>query len=262
MKNRLLSSQRSAFTLIELLVVIAIIAILASILFPVFGRARENGRKAACMSNLKQLGLGMMQYSQDYDERFMAYSNSGNPELNYRQTVQPYLKSIQIWRCPSNPSNSTIVNNDNTTGTGWISYAANPRLIMPQWAGPAPSLGFVERAAEKIILGEVRGGTGAASDAQYNYMYPDYGGGGNTKIQDIGFAGHLGRWNCLFVDGHVKSLRPVQTGTPVNMWGTMYDNSGTNCSTGWPVIYTQGINCDQPSNQMLNGLNALERVYN
>lgn len=60
---------KHGFTLIELLVVIAIIAILASILFPVFARARENARRSSCMSNLKQLGLAFMQYTQDYDEQ-------------------------------------------------------------------------------------------------------------------------------------------------------------------------------------------------
>ena len=61
-------ARQTAFTLIETLVVIAIIAILAAILFPVFARARENGRRAACQSNVKQILLGMMQYTQDYDE--------------------------------------------------------------------------------------------------------------------------------------------------------------------------------------------------
>ncbi len=64
------------FTLIELLVVIAIIAILAAILFPVFARARENARRASCQSNLKQVGLGIMQYVQDYDERYMPMFSS------------------------------------------------------------------------------------------------------------------------------------------------------------------------------------------
>ena len=65
--------RRKGFTLIELLVVIAIIAILAAILFPVFARARENARKSNCLSNLKQLGNGMMMYVQDYDECFTGY---------------------------------------------------------------------------------------------------------------------------------------------------------------------------------------------
>ncbi|MFO8079838.1 MAG: prepilin-type N-terminal cleavage/methylation domain-containing protein, partial [Armatimonadota bacterium] len=65
-----MSTHRRGFTLIELLVVIAIIAILAAILFPVFARAREKARQTSCLSNLKQLGLGMQMYAQDYDERF------------------------------------------------------------------------------------------------------------------------------------------------------------------------------------------------
>ena len=71
------ASSKKAFTLIELLVVIAIIAILAAILFPVFARARENARRASCQSNLKQIGLGLIQYSQDYDEQLTpAWSGS------------------------------------------------------------------------------------------------------------------------------------------------------------------------------------------
>lgn len=62
--------QKTGFTLMELLVVIAIISILAAILFPVFARARENARRSSCMSNLKQIGLGIMQYTQDNDERY------------------------------------------------------------------------------------------------------------------------------------------------------------------------------------------------
>src|SRR6188472_4028670 len=89
---------KSGFTLIELLVVIAIIAILASILFPVFARARENARRSSCQSNLKQIGLGIMQYTQDYDEKYPEFNPSG---LGWAAATQPYLKSTQILQCPS-----------------------------------------------------------------------------------------------------------------------------------------------------------------
>ena len=101
--------RKRAFTLIELLVVIAIIAILASILFPVFGRARENARRSSCMSNLKQIGLGIIQYSQDYDEKAPRawIGTAGNPNYSgptdpkWMDSVFPYIKSTQIFSCPS-----------------------------------------------------------------------------------------------------------------------------------------------------------------
>ena len=74
MKTR---SARSGFTLIELLVVIAIIAILAAILFPVFQKVRENARRSSCLSNEKQLGLAIIQYTQDTDETFGVVDNVG-----------------------------------------------------------------------------------------------------------------------------------------------------------------------------------------
>ena len=95
-----------AFALIELLVLIAIIAILAAILFPVFARARENARRASCQSNLKQIGLGLLQYSQDYDGQMTpAYigSDTGSNANNtkWMDVVQPYVKSTQLFTCPS-----------------------------------------------------------------------------------------------------------------------------------------------------------------
>ncbi|RYG61266.1 DUF1559 domain-containing protein, partial [bacterium] len=101
--SRLHSTARRGFTLIELLVVIAIIAILASILFPVFGRARENGRRSSCLSNLKQIGLAFMQYSQDYDEAY-PLTSFGATNISWTNGAQPYLKSTQIFRCPSDIS--------------------------------------------------------------------------------------------------------------------------------------------------------------
>ena len=125
---------RNAFTLIELLVVIAIIAFLAAILFPVFARARENARRSSCMSNLKQIGLGVMMYVQDYDEFYPRaayssaelppngswYSSGGVYSWFWQQTIYPYTKSDQLYQCPSSSS----------TGKPYSqNYGANSQII-------------------------------------------------------------------------------------------------------------------------------------
>src|SRR5713226_5188933 len=100
-------SKRFAFTLIELLVVIAIIAILAAILFPVFAQARERARMTACVSNMRQIGSGLMMYVQDYDEAFpfcrFHVDQTGQPVYVWRNAIRPYLKSLDVLGCPSNP---------------------------------------------------------------------------------------------------------------------------------------------------------------
>jgi len=111
---------RQGFTLIELLVVIAIISILASILFPVFARARENARRASCLSNLKQIGLGMMMYVQDYDERYpQAYYTVDSVTTTWQDMLQPYVKSEQIFICPSSSRTEPLNGN----------YGVNARFI-------------------------------------------------------------------------------------------------------------------------------------
>jgi prepilin-type N-terminal cleavage/methylation domain-containing protein len=116
--------EAKGFTLIELLVVIAIIALLAAILFPVFARARENARRASCQSNLKQLGLGLMQYTQDYDEMLPAGENTTNGYwgTGWAGGIFPYVKSAQVYVCP----------NDTTRGSGTnphpVSYSYNINL--------------------------------------------------------------------------------------------------------------------------------------
>src|SRR5437870_793269 len=113
------SARRRGFTLIELLVVIAIIAILAAILFPVFAQARESARQASCLSNTKQLGLAVMQYIQDYDERFPtpmyplpasdpSYAKRDSPwgiwyryQYGWNHIIFPYVKNVQVFLCPS-----------------------------------------------------------------------------------------------------------------------------------------------------------------
>lgn len=92
------------FTLIELLVVIAIISILAAILFPVFARARENARAASCLSNVKQMGLAIAMYKQDYDGKYPFARWKGGVDHWYDHFLGPYIKNKQVQICPSNSS--------------------------------------------------------------------------------------------------------------------------------------------------------------
>ena len=110
----MVSSRKSTkgFTLIELLVVIAIIAILAAILFPVFAKAREKARQTSCLSNMKQMGLGWMQYVQDYDETYPLGAYNKPPWITAFATwtmwgggpsntaIDPYIKTGWVWWCP------------------------------------------------------------------------------------------------------------------------------------------------------------------
>ena len=120
---------KAGFTLIELLVVIAIIAILAAILFPAFAKARESARRSSCSSNLKQLGITIMQYTQEYDEKYPQANGyrGGTWENTWYWNVHPLVKSYDVFRCPSDPIG---------TGTqAWagprLSYVANAYLANP-----------------------------------------------------------------------------------------------------------------------------------
>jgi prepilin-type N-terminal cleavage/methylation domain-containing protein/prepilin-type processing-associated H-X9-DG protein len=146
--------ERKGFTLIELLTVISIIALLAAILFPVFSRARENARRASCQSNLKQIGLAINQYTQDYDGRtpmgeIYPFATSAEtcastylpnlPLFNPYKTqptwmgyIYPYTKSIQIYYCPSGPINSEALEWKNAPGSDRrFGYSYNPN-VLPQ----------------------------------------------------------------------------------------------------------------------------------
>lgn len=205
-----------AFTLIELLVVIAIIAILAAILFPVFARARENARRSSCQSNLKQIGLGILQYTQDYDETMPPYQNDSTVYYPWHNRIEPYVKSVQLYKCPSNttPDANTVYasgfprsytangGNEGTSGDGF--GGARP---WKQFNGVA--LSAINLPSTTISVCETRGGM---SDPQMNNAswLAD-----STKT----FTSHLGMTNFLFCDGHVKSLKPTATGSAsINMW--------------------------------------------
>ncbi len=198
--------KRRAFTLIELLVVIAIIAILAAILFPVFAKAREKARQSSCLSNGKQIGIAVMQYTQDYDETYPGGAGMGpggawNPA--FWDLVQPYLKSSQVFKCPS------AANPPNANGTPYpVTYGCNYNIM--KW-GSGASMASIDAPASRILLGEKNNGD-----------WPCYPSntpiGGYVTAASMPQHWHTDGDNFIYCDGHCKWLKAGQDVAPVNQW--------------------------------------------
>ena len=204
------------FTLIELLVVIAIIGVLAAILFPVFSRARENGRRASCLSNMKQIGLAITQYTQDYDERMVSvymYYGPGNTNLAWWQDMtQPYMKSYQLVICPSHhPPTAYAVNRPvgypnplltSYVGNNIFNDWSNAAIFPPMRAGAnvGRSLAEFEEPSTTIVVTEVR------SDIMelFDWSHTDWGNA--SRIDKRHFDG----CSFLYADGHAKWLKQSQ----------------------------------------------------
>ena len=225
--------RRGGFTLIELLVVIAIIAILAAILFPVFARARENARRASCQSNLKQLGIMVMMYTQDYDEMhpptFYGGSASGTSQ-SWMRFMQPYIKSTQVFQCPSEGEaignapgagapvhyayNLNIGGNAPAGATSGVSYTSVSSLqapattvmmsdsgsLPPGWAASTKPAGTPAHQWDKRIATDKHTTWVLVSptSTNLNFTTVDYG---------APLARHLETANVLWADGHVKAHR-------------------------------------------------------
>jgi len=209
---------KKAFTLIELLVVIAIIAILAAILFPVFAQARESARTISCLSNVKQISLGLTMYVQDYDERFPLWGgqaeDTGNalfgkidPDtvaLTYHYTgwdkqVAPYIKNRQIFQCPDNYGPGTAdqaswAGNDNSACSGVLNYALSARLSGKSWDSwsQGSKLASISWPANAIMVAEdgTNSSTGATSSDSCCKAGTYYSGGNCYDCDNSG----CGEW--------------------------------------------------------------------
>jgi prepilin-type N-terminal cleavage/methylation domain-containing protein/prepilin-type processing-associated H-X9-DG protein len=206
-----------AFTLIELLVVIAIIAILAAVLFPVFAQAREKARQASCLSNLKQISLGWMQYVQDYDEMTpMSAWTTEAQDSGWRAIpfyrIQPYVKNETVMLCPSDAvpwldwdDHDLPMNGDPGTpenprpGTHWMrgSFAYNTQM---GYTRPI-SIAAIERPGDAFLAWDATHWYASESHIQYYTWNKEKTGG------QFGFEGrHNNRINMAYADGHAKSL--------------------------------------------------------
>jgi len=233
------------FTLIELLVVIAIIAILAAILFPVFARARENARRSSCQSNLKQIGLGLLQYVQDFDEMMPAGAYSTTPATKWMDVIHPYTKSTQIFTCPSDsaglpfqfPSGSTsnfgsyAINaayprtGDNANSPTSDVGGATPVMVSnAQIATPATTMWIAD-------VTPINAGNGNSNNAANAYRFIPRDVNPTISTTDpkswvwsgdtAGAGGHiterhLDTTNILFCDGHVKAMKLSRISDTVN----------------------------------------------
>ena len=226
--------RKRAFTLIELLVVIAIISILAAILFPVFARARESARRASCLSNMKQLGLGMMMYVQDYDGVYFARSYGGTyagqttagattttgywapwgamPDSEW--ILDSYIKNKQIFDCPSYegfyPANNPPILNgiaynlipgypQGNAGVATLSEAAIQY--------PSQMLAFVDSSwgPDAYAPQTATGGAGSnAGNWNANFCRVSRDSCADNPESDKRYGRHLDGVNVAYMDGHAK----------------------------------------------------------
>jgi len=232
---------RRGFTLIELLVVIAIISILAAILFPVFARARENARRASCLSNLKQIGLASMMYVQDYDEHYpVAYVATTQPRPDglqwistgwtWGQLLYPYTKSRQVFVCPSSAESVP-----STLGPYYANYGANTMILRSVVTYPAILLAAIQSPSSTYMIMDsgsyaikpirTAGNSVVTPDGGNGYFYlPGTGPGSAANIANSATAQgrafdntarqgdfengrHFNGVNMAFADGHAKWLK-------------------------------------------------------
>lgn len=233
-----LPNSHRAFTLIELLVVIAIIAILAAILFPVFAQAREKARQTSCLSNLKQMGLATLMYSQDFDETYpptsysvpsgytynntrywffgMIFQNSGLAKLiSSEGLVYPYLKDTNLQTCLSaadikpssggapftiDPGNAPLGYGQNYLIGAGLVKSSSPFVLY----GPFSAVADWDNPSESVLMADAGGDTSAVN----GFWPPRLINSGAVNVNNLLAGRHPGyAANVVFQDGHAKVMR-------------------------------------------------------
>lgn len=240
---------KNAFTLIELLVVVAIICLLTAILFPVFARARETARRSACQSNMKQLGLGVIQYCQDYDDRFpFSTDGSADGSKGWAGRINTYVKNVDVFACPSDtnrgrPRISYAINNNlGGYATYFIgTYGVYKSVNQSQMIAPALSVLLLEVTKAPVDVTNPTEMQSASSDGEEFLA-----GNGNTRfatgmisgckdyytlnLGETNNARHFDGANYLAADGHVKWYKPERVSRGRNAHADSMGADG-GCST-------------------------------
>lgn len=267
---------KKAFTLIELLVVIAIIAILAAILFPVFAQAKEAAKKTQCLSNSKQMNLGILQYCTDNDDQFpqgepkvFGYWNLGyagwdfpcNPDqgetdcLLWGNSTYPYMKSVNLFTCPSvptvNPYGYTSANRvpDSFTFNGVLQFSSSTTVVSP---------GVTVLVWSGFLANGIKGRTWAnpalqCDDSNQACVYVSNPGGDlttngardNIRLDDRFYA-KTSKWahgrgdTFTYVDGHSK-WRPLTGSVTTDPWKDTGPNGEVSPNYNvWKYVGTNG----------------------
>ena len=255
--------RRSAFTLIELLVVIAIISLLAAILFPVFGQVRERARQATCTSNEKQMGLGFIMYSQDYDEKMPAAAAFGTYNTGWPILIAPYVTRVAMW---SNQGSSIFQCPDDTVAR-YLNNAKQSYAVTHDCSFPGQPIGSSCNASgdDRYSQGMAYGGSYVDAGLStifpgkplslfinpsqlivvveqtydiYNYLGTNHGYcyGPYQQFPAGSSPPHSEGSNYLFADGHVKWLSLMNSAKTA---GATFNKGayGSACSLSTPCGY-------------------------
>ncbi len=225
------AGRRMAFTLLEILVVIGILSLLAALLFPVFARAREEGRKTGCISNLKQLGMAFAQYVSDYDSHYpdsMSYDTPAGIPSTWDILILPYSKSPAVLQCPSDHTATRF----QLPGLGSNLYRSYGYTYNLSKSGHSdtPHDALIPRPTLTVLLGEREPylSDGAVPHWTYGHYLENLGAQVIWRHNDAA--------NFLFVDGHVRTYTGSRRGAYVQFEGYKFSSDeGSLCDEGAPL---------------------------